>query len=118
MSRRADGELEQLVLAVLWDGDGPMSPAQVRAELGSGLAYTSIATILTRLLAKGHVRRSARGRSFVYVAAVTRDEWNSARMADALGRSEDRSAALAHFVGRLGKKEIAALKKALEELGP
>ena len=58
--RRAPGELEGNVLTVLWRAGRPLSPGQVRAELGADLAYTTVMTILSRLHAKGSVSRSRR----------------------------------------------------------
>ncbi len=73
--KRANGSLESEILAVLWTADGPLTPAQVQQAVpDSGtrpLAYTTIATTLTRLLAKGQVRREPAGRAHAY--APTRD---------------------------------------------
>src|SRR5260370_25177385 len=51
--RRAAGELEAAVLAVLQAAGLPLSPGEVRERVGGGLAYTTVVTILSRLHAKG-----------------------------------------------------------------
>ena len=44
----------------------PMTPAEVLESLGSGLAYTTVMTTLTRLYEKGALSREASGRAFAY----------------------------------------------------
>ncbi|MGW4024898.1 BlaI/MecI/CopY family transcriptional regulator, partial [Streptomyces sp. NPDC005009] len=67
--RRGQGELEALVLAALREADGPATAGWVQERLGGGLAYTTVITILTRLLAKGVVTRERTGRSFAWTPA-------------------------------------------------
>ncbi|MDG9706621.1 BlaI/MecI/CopY family transcriptional regulator, partial [Streptomyces sp. DH37] len=55
--RRGQGELEVQVLSALCEAPGPVDTAWVRERLGGDLAYTTVITILTRLLAKGAVVR-------------------------------------------------------------
>ena len=46
---RPRGALEREVLACLAAAGGPLSPGDVLAELGGGLAYTTVMTTLSRL---------------------------------------------------------------------
>lgn len=71
MKRRPYGALERDVLGVLWAASEPMLPAEINERLDAGYAYTSIATILTRLQAKGLVTRTPAGRAYAYRAAST-----------------------------------------------
>ena len=64
--RRRFGELEAAVLAALWASPTPLSPAEVQESVDGDLAYTTVMTILVRLLAKGAIERSKVGRSFQY----------------------------------------------------
>lgn len=114
MGRRADGELELEILGVLWDADGLLTPGQVREKLTADLAYTSVATVLTRLVEKGVAERQRIGRTFSYGAATTREEWNSARMSEVLKGSRDHRAVLANFVGRLSRHDVEALRELLK----
>ena len=57
--RRQRGGLEHEVIAVLAADGGAMTPGQVRAALGAGLAYTTVMTVLARLCGKGASRASA-----------------------------------------------------------
>jgi predicted transcriptional regulator len=62
---RPRGALGAEVLACL-AGAGDMTPAQVQAELGGQLAYTTVMTTLSRLHRKGAIERSPAGRGFRY----------------------------------------------------
>ena len=63
---RPRGVLEREVLACLAAAGRPMSPGEVRAELGDQLAYTTVMTTLSRLHAKGAISRQAVGRGYQY----------------------------------------------------
>jgi predicted transcriptional regulator len=114
MARRPDGALEHDVLRVLWQADGPLSPAEINDRLDGDYAYTSIATILTRLLAKRLVARRAEGRAFVYEAAVDEPDLAVRRIVELLDSSSDRSKVLSRFVGVLSAREAAAIRALLD----
>jgi predicted transcriptional regulator len=115
MSKRPDGTLEHDVLSVLWRTKAPLQPAEVQQQLVGDLAYTSVATILSRLHAKGLVSRRAAGRAFVYEAAVPEPELAARRINDILSSTDDRTAALAGFVGTLSNRDRDALRALLGE---
>ena len=71
MGKKGDGELELEVLRILWAAGKPLQPAEVQQRLKSTLAYTSVATVLTRLATKGLATRQPMGRFFVYEAALS-----------------------------------------------
>src|SRR5260370_28270502 len=64
--RRAAGELEAAVLAVLQAAGRPLPPGEGRERVGGHLAYTTVVTILSRLHAKGGLQRRQAGRAHVY----------------------------------------------------
>ncbi len=115
MSKRPDGSLEHDVLAVLWQAERPLLPAEVQERLESDLAYTSVATILARLQAKGLVTRFGHGRAFVYEACVDESELASRRINEILAGTDNRSAVLAGFIGALPKRERRALRALLDK---
>ena len=108
-TRRGPGELEADVLATLWRADQPLSPGQVREELGSDLAYTTVMTILTRLYEKGSVTRTRAGRAFVYTPAFDQAEVAASQMREGLDSGLDRTEVLARFVGSLSSDEERTL---------
>lgn len=99
---RRIGVLESEVLELLWQAERPLGVRDVLERLsGRQRAYTTVITILTRLIEKGLVRRAPAGRSFVYEAAGTRDELAAEAIRDVLTASGDRRAVLAHFVEQI-----------------
>ena len=113
--RRPMGALEAEVLDVLWRSDGPVTPADVRAAMGTDLAYTTVMTILVRLWEKGLTERTKQGRAYAYSAVVSESDLAANRMRDALAGTSDRAATMSRFVDGLNKREAAALRALLDE---
>jgi predicted transcriptional regulator len=108
-SPRPRGGLEREVLAALAAAGRPMSATQVRAELGSGLAYTTVMTTLARLHAKTVLTRQMSGRAYVYgVSGDPRSVEASLaahRMRRVLDSRQDRAGVLARFVADLSSED-------------
>lgn len=115
MTRRPDGALENDVLRVLWAAERPLLPAEINERLNAGYAYTSVATILTRLQAKGLVVRAAAGRAFAYEAAVDEPSLAVRRIGELLDSSSDRALVLSRFIGGLSSREAKAIRAMLEK---
>lgn len=113
-ARRERGELGNEVLAALGAADGPLTPAQVQAELGGDLAYTTVMTTLARLHEKGMVARERAGRAYAYslvdMASVT-----ARRMRQVLDSGDDREVVLARFLDELGPDERPVLARLLRD---
>ena len=116
-ARRPPGALEADVLATLWQADGPLTPGEVREQLGTDLAYTTVMTILTRLLDKGVVERERYGRAYRYTPALDAAELAASRMRAALDAGLDREAVLARFVGSLTEADEQTLNSLLRSGG-
>lgn len=119
--RRPPGELESGVLAVLWAGHGPLTPAEIQRALGGGLARTTVNTILTRLYEKGVVQRTRSGRAFAYAPADdSRDAAALAarRMRSELDKERDRHTVLARFVSGLTPDDERLLRELLTDPDP
>jgi predicted transcriptional regulator len=114
-ARRAPGELEAQVLAVLWKADGPLAPADVRERLGAGLAYTTVVTILSRLHEKGVAEREKLGRSFRYRAIDDEPGLAARRMTKVLDSEPDRDSVLARFVSNLSESDEHLLRELLRQ---
>ena len=115
--RRAAGELEAAVLAVLQAAGSPLSPAEVRDRLGGGLAYTTVVTILSRLHGKGVLDRCKAGRFFRYAPADDQAGLAARRLARMLDAEPDRQAVLARFVSGLSGADEELLRRALGTFG-
>jgi predicted transcriptional regulator len=107
--RRAAGQLEADVLATLWRADAAMTPGQVRDQLGTTLAYTTVMTILARLHEKGSVTRARAGRAYAYRPAFDQAEFAATQMREVLDAGHDREAVLASFVGTLNSDDEKTL---------
>ncbi|GHC86204.1 BlaI/MecI/CopY family transcriptional regulator [Streptomyces flavofungini] len=115
--RRGQGELEAQVLAALHGARGPVSAAWVQERLGGDLAYTTVMTILTRLLAKNVVTRERAGRSFVWRSTADEAGLAALRMRKVLDGESDRSAVLASFVTTLSADDERLLRDLLGDAG-
>jgi predicted transcriptional regulator len=110
--RRAAGQLESEVLAVLWAAQTPLSPLQVQAVLDD-LAYNTVHTTLTRLHDKGEVVRVTVDGRRAYTPVRDAVQTAAQHMRDALDEGADRAHVLAFFVSTLSPQEQAALRTAL-----
>ena len=115
--RRAAGELEAAVLAVLQAAGSPLSPGEVRDRLGGDLAYTTVVTILSRLHGKGVLDRRKAGRAFLYAPVADEPGLAARRMAQMLDAEPDREAVLARFVSGLSGTDEELLRRMLGEGG-
>src|SRR4051812_30538570 len=88
-ARRSPGELESEILAALWATDRALTPADIQADLGGGLAYNTVHTILKRLYDKGLVIRDAEGRRGAYRPTKNAAERTAEVMHQALDRGPD-----------------------------
>lgn len=120
--RRESGSLESEVLGLLWAADSPLTTSDVMDGLASGavpsgrsLAYTTVQTILTRLHAKGAVRREQAGRAHAYTPVLDDAGLAAHRMRAVLDRGGDRAAVLHRFVGALSPEDEQTLLALLRE---
>ncbi len=102
--------LELLCLKALWTlQEGNVKAVQQIVAENRPLAYTTIMTVLERLLRKGKLQRRKVGRSFVYAPTASRDEMRHVAVRELLdgffNGSEDE---LLRFLGRADDKANAA----------
>jgi BlaI family transcriptional regulator, penicillinase repressor len=115
-------ETEQAVLKVLWDLEQGTVREVLAALEGQGhqWAYTTVQTLLTRLMAKGYVVADRTGPAHVYRAAVSRGELLQQRLsdlADTFCEGTTSPLMLALVEGsQLSPNEIAQLRELLDRL--
>ncbi|MFF0726129.1 BlaI/MecI/CopY family transcriptional regulator [Streptomyces sp. NPDC004134] len=111
------GDLEAEIMDRLWKWERPATVREVVDDINNDreLAYTTVMTVANILYQKGWLVRTKQGRAWLYTPVRSREAYSAALMEDALGASEDRSAALAHFVEGMTDDEVAALRKALRD---
>lgn len=113
--RLGTGELEGIVMDVLWCDGSWHAPADVQAAIADrhDVAYTTVMTVLVRLTQKRRVERRRDGRRYAYRATQSRDDFVAAQMRAALAPIDDRAKALSAFVEGLSAADRARLRRAL-----
>ena len=114
-------QAESVIMEVLWRRN-PLPMEEVQAALQGQQDWQpgTIKALLNRLLGKKAIRADKEGRRYLYSPLVSRDEWLLAESKGLLDRLfSGRVAPLAaHFSrhGKLTKRDIAELRRLLEEL--
>jgi predicted transcriptional regulator len=123
MARGADeagkllGPLEAEVMKILWKAGRPMTVRSLLERINKGrdpqLAYTTVMTVMSRLVDKGVLARKREGRGYVYETAVS----DQAELAVRNVMRDFGESALAHFVdeARADPKTLARLRRLLSE---
>jgi predicted transcriptional regulator len=111
---RRVGGLESEILEHLWAEAGWLSGRELWERLGGkSRAYTTVMTVLGRLVDKGLVERVEEGRGHLYRAAGNPDELTAQAIRSLLSATRDPKMALAHFVEDLDDPELVAELAAL-----
>ena len=114
-------EAESVVMDVLWRRH-PLGAEDVVAELADSRHWqeATIKTLLNRLLNKGAIAAERDGRRYLYSPLLKREAWVLEESRGLLDRLFDGRVAplVAHFSQqrKLSRKDIAELRKLLEEL--
>jgi len=106
---RRVGDLESEILEVLWSARTWLSGREVLERLGDeSRAYTTVMTVLGRLVDKSLVERVEEGKGHVYRAAGDPDELTAQAIRSLLSATAHPRAALAHFVDDLDDPVLVA----------
>ena len=114
-------EAESVVMDVLWRTH-PLGAEEVVAALADSRHWqeATIKTLLNRLLNKGAIAAEREGRRYLYSPLLEREAWVLEESRGLLDRLFDGRVAplVAHFSEqrKLSRKDIAELRKLLEEL--
>jgi predicted transcriptional regulator len=110
------GELERRVMEILWESeDREVSVRDVSSELPH-YAYTTVATVLDRLVHKGMLKRRMNGRTIRFAVVGSKGAHTAVLMRKTLGEDSDPAAALFCFVEGLSVSEASVLRRALNRL--
>ncbi|HOU64973.1 MAG TPA: BlaI/MecI/CopY family transcriptional regulator [Thermomonas sp.] len=114
-------EAESVVMDVLWKRS-PLSADEVVAALSGQQEWqeATVKTLLNRLLKKGAISAEKDGRRYLYAPVLQRAAWVQGESESLLARMFGGRVAplVAHFSEhrKLSRKDIAELRKLLEEL--
>ena len=111
---------ETLVMQALWQHSPATAEEVVAAVSAHGWQEATVKTLLNRLLKKGAIRADRDGRRYLYTPVLEREAWISEASEGLLDRVFGGRVAplVAHFSKhrKLGKDDIAELRKLLEQL--
>lgn len=114
-------EAESVVMEVIWRKN-PIITDDVVAELAHHGKWqeSTVKTLLNRLLKKGAISARKEGRRYLYSPVLQREQWLAAESKGFLDRLFDgRLVPLVSYFSqqrKLSKKEIAELKRLIQEL--
>jgi BlaI family transcriptional regulator, penicillinase repressor len=114
-------EAESVVMEIIWR-TSPIATEDVVAALAHQAKWKepTVKTLLNRLFKKGAISARKDGRRYLYSPALKRDQWLAAESKGFLDRLFNGRVAplVSHFSQhkKLGKKDIADLKRLIQEL--
>ena len=110
------GELERRVMDLLWEEPGRELSGRDVADALPNYAYTTVATILDRLVHKGVVSRRMEERTIRFSTIGTRADHTADLMHETLVVARDPESALVRFVETLSRAEAEVLRRALDQV--
>jgi len=123
MARRSSPyptELELEILKILWrEGEG--SVRQVREQLSGfrDLAHTSVMTMMGIMKKKGYLKRTKKGKVYIYEPRVSREQTTRRMLGDMVDRVFHGStmAAMVNMLemGDIDEKELAELRRLINQ---
>jgi predicted transcriptional regulator len=112
------GDLERRVMEILWKEPDQELTGRDVADVLPESAYTTVATVLDRLVRKGLVRRRMDRGAIQFVAIGTQGAYTAVLMHEALSAGDDPESALVRFTETLSPEQAAVLRRSLESLSP
>lgn len=111
------GALEAAVMERLWHSPEPVSVRDVFESMAQDreIAYTTVLTVLDNLHKKELVQRAKVARAWQYSPRVSRDEYTSGVLSDAVAGAPNRGSAILRLVETLNPSELSDLKAFLNE---
>ncbi len=103
------GTLELVIMEILWEAGDPLAVRDVLNRLTPtrDLAYTTVMTVMTRLVDKGLLTRTRRGKAYLYAPALTREGFVRKRAREMVRTLLDNfgEVAIAQFVAELDQAD-------------
>ena len=104
------GELETEIMEVIWEAENPLSVGDIVKVLikKRNIAYTTVMTIMGRLVEKGILTRKPHGKAYLYSPIYTKDAFLT-RVSQQI---------IKNFVSSFGKTAIAHFAEEIENMKP
>lgn len=115
---RGFGDLEAVIMRLVWDHDGPVTVRELYEELQRErvIAYTTVMSTMDNLHRKGWLARERDGKAYRYTAVASREEYSARLMGEAMAEAGDTEAVLSHFVAAMDGEQAEALRAVLDKL--
>ncbi|HYZ52388.1 MAG TPA: BlaI/MecI/CopY family transcriptional regulator [Streptosporangiaceae bacterium] len=115
---RGFGDLEAVIMHLVWDHDGPVTVRELFDGLRQerAIAYTTVMSTMDNLHRKGWLDRAKDGKAYRYTATASREEYSARLMREALADGGDAEVVLSHFVAQMGGEESEALRAVVRRL--
>ena len=115
---RGFGDLESVIMHMVWDHDGPVTVRDLFDELSRerSIAYTTVMSTMDNLHRKGWLEREKEGKAYRYAATASREEYSARLMREALAVGGDTETVLSHFVAQIGDPESEVLRSVVRRL--
>ena len=109
---RGFGDLEAVIMHMVWDRSRPVTVRELFDELGQerAIAYTTVMSTMDKLHRKGWLARIKDGKAYRYTATASREEYSARLMREALAEGGDAEVVLSHFVTQIGDAESELLR--------
>ncbi len=115
---RGFGDLEAVIMQLVWDHGGPVTVRELFEELRQerAIAYTTVMSTMDNLHRKGWLSRVKEGKAYRYAATASREEYSARLMREALAGGGDTEAVLNHFVSEMDGDESEVLRAVVRRL--
>ena len=107
------GDLERRVMEILWASESHEVSVRDVANVLDEYAYTTVATVLDRLVHKGLLTRRMDGRSIRFTTVGSKGAHTAVLMRTLLSDDSDPESALQRFAESLSPTEAAILRRSL-----
>jgi predicted transcriptional regulator len=115
---RGFGDLESVIMQMVWDHGRPVTVRELFDQLSQDrvIAYTTVMSTMDNLHRKGWLTRVKEGKAYRYTATASREEYSARLMREALAVGRDTEAVLSHFVAEIGGDESEVLRNVVRKL--
>ncbi|OBJ67514.1 BlaI/MecI/CopY family transcriptional regulator [Mycobacterium sp. 1274756.6] len=118
MAIRGFGELEAVVMDLLWSRDGPSTVRSLHDELVTRrqIAYTTVMSTMDNLFRKGWLQREKVGLAYHYRPVMSREEHSAQLMRTVFESGGDSELILNFFLEQIPDDDAAKFQQAIRRL--